>query len=55
MPYIIEKVGHLYRVINPISGKIHSKGTSKKKALAQVRLMHMIDTKKIFGNVTFLP
>lgn len=55
MPYIIEQVGKLYRVINPFTGKIHSKGTSKKKALTQVRLLHMIDTKKIFGNVTFLP
>jgi hypothetical protein len=55
MAYIIEQVGKLYYIINPFTGEILNHGTSKKKALTQVRLLHMIDTKMIFGNVTFLP
>ena len=54
MPYLIEKIGRLYRVVNPITMKIHSKGTTLEKAKKQVRLMYMLDTKKTFGNVKFL-
>jgi hypothetical protein len=49
MPYLIEKIGRVYRVINPITGKIHSKGTTLTKAKKQIKLMHMID------HLRFLP
>ena len=39
MPYIIHKVSNGYQVVNPLTGRIHSKHTSKKKAQAQVRLL----------------
>jgi hypothetical protein len=48
MPYIIEKIGRVYRVINPITHVIHSKGTTLTKAKKQVKLLHMIDNKIIF-------
>lgn len=42
MPYEIKKVGKKFQVINSDNGYIHSKGTTKKKAEAQVRLLHSI-------------
>ena len=41
MPYVIRKVRgrNLYSVKNPVTGKVHSKATTKKKAQAQVRLL----------------
>ena len=39
MPYIIEKKGDCYRVMNPVSGIIHAKCTTMNKAKAQVRLL----------------
>lgn len=48
MPYTIRKVvkKKRYRVMNPVSKKIHSFGTSLKKAKKQVRLLNMLDAKK---------
>ena len=40
MPYEIRKVGDAYEVVNKKTGKIHAKGTTLKKAKAQVRLLH---------------
>lgn len=40
MPYEIKKVGKKFQVVNSNTGYIHSKGTTKKKAEAQVRLLH---------------
>lgn len=45
MPYRIEKVGSRYRVVNAATGRVHAKGTSKKKAEAQVRLMKQAEGK----------
>jgi hypothetical protein len=42
MPFEIKKVGNKFSVINSNTGYIHSKGTTLKKAKAQVRLLHSI-------------
>ena len=34
---------NLYKVINEISGKVHSKGSTKENAEKQIRLMQMFD------------
>jgi hypothetical protein len=49
MPYVIRKVRgrNLYSVKNPVTGKIHSKATTKKKAEAQVRLLWGINRGRI--------
>lgn len=39
MPYTIKKRDSTYSVINRDTGKVHSKGTSKAKAQAQVNLL----------------
>lgn len=39
MPYRVEKVAGGYRVVNAVTGKVHAKRTTKKKAEAQVRVM----------------
>lgn len=44
MPYVIIPKGKLYQVINENTGQIHSYGTTKRKAEAQVKLL-----KKIHG------
>jgi hypothetical protein len=48
MPYLLRKVKgkNLYSVKNAITGKVHSKGTTKPKAEAQVRLLNMMEHKK---------
>ena len=47
MPYkIIKKNNGKYKVINAITHKIHSKNTTYVKALKQIRLMEMMDSKK---------
>lgn len=47
MPYNIRKVKNqpCYKVVNSETGKIHSKCTTKKKAQAQVRLLHSLEQK----------
>jgi len=45
MPYQIKKIGTCYQVSNKITGKIHAKCTTLKKAKAQIRLMEMMDNK----------
>ena len=44
MPFVIHKIPNknLYQVRNSETGKIHSHGTTKKKAEAQVKLLHQI-------------
>lgn len=42
MPFEIKKIGNKFRVINSKTGYIHAKGTTKRKAEAQVRLLHTI-------------
>lgn len=50
MPYKIRKIKNqdLYKVINTKTGKIHSQGTTKDKAKAQVRLLETIERKLSF-------
>jgi hypothetical protein len=44
MPYKIEANGDgTYKVINELTGKVHAKRTSKKRAEKQVRLMEAVD------------
>lgn len=47
MPYKIRKLPNKtkYKVYNTQTGKVHSKGTTKDKAYAQVRLLHLIETR----------
>ena len=47
MPYIIKKVkGGKFSLVNRITGKVHSKGTTLKKAEAQQRLLEAFDHMK---------
>ena len=47
MPYKIIKNKHRkYEVINAITHKVHAKNTTYIKALKQIRLMEMMDSKK---------
>lgn len=47
MPYKLFKIRNkdLYKVVNTQTGKIHSHGTTKAKAEAQVRFLRMIEHK----------
>ena len=49
MPYQLRKIKNknLYSVKNLLTGEYHSYGTSKKNAEAQIRLLYMIDSKKL--------
>ena len=51
MPYKIRKLPgkNLYRVTSVESGKIMSKGTTLKKAKAQVRLMYALNNPKFIA------
>lgn len=48
MPFVIRKLPNknLYSVKNKLTGAIHSKGTTHENALAQVRLLHMLENPK---------
>ena len=48
MPYQIRKVRNkkCYTVKNKKNGKVHSKCTTKKKAMKQIRLLYMVDRMK---------
>lgn len=47
MPYVIRKVrGKQCYEVRDIHGKVHAKCTTKEKAEAQVRLLHMKEYKK---------
>lgn len=50
MPYQVRKIRNkdLYKVVNTKTGKIHSSGTTKDKAKAQVRLLETIERKLSF-------
>lgn len=50
MPYAIKKIRNkdLYKVVNTKTGKLHSTGTTKDKAKAQVRLLETIERKLSF-------
>lgn len=40
MPYKIKKKGDNYSVENALTGKIHAKGTTKKKAMGQLAMLN---------------
>jgi len=41
VPYRVVAVGGgKYKVVNALTGKVHAKRTTKRKALAQVRIMN---------------
>jgi hypothetical protein len=47
MPYKLMKLkNNKYRVINKITGKVHAKSTTLKKAEKQIRLMQWLDHRK---------
>lgn len=50
MPYKTRKVRnkHCYKVYNPVSKKVFSKCSTKKKAAAQMRLLRGIQNNKTF-------
>jgi len=54
MPWIIQQISaRRYAIYNPITGQIHSKSTTWKKAQAQVRLLRYIEQEggKLYYNV----
>lgn len=50
MPYAVRKIRNkdLYKVVNTKTGKVHSSGTTKDKAKAQVKLLETIERKLSF-------
>jgi len=46
MPYKIVKRGNKYLTVNKQTGKIKGRHASKKKAVAQMRLLYMVDSGK---------
>ena len=47
MPYAIEKnKDDSYKVVNTATGRVHAKRTTLKKAEAQIRLLHMMESKR---------
>lgn len=40
MPYKIKQKGENYSVVNALTGKIHAKGTTKKKAMGQLSILN---------------
>lgn len=50
MPYKMFKIRNkdLYKVVNSKTGKVHSAGTTKDKAKAQLRLLETIERKMSF-------
>jgi hypothetical protein len=52
MPYSIRKIGkNKYQVYNTATGELHSKGTTKKKAEGQFRLLQGIHRKELLGDL----
>lgn len=43
MPYKMKKEGERYSVENALTGKVHAKGTTKKKAMGQLAILSGID------------
>ena len=52
MPYEIKHISpNKFQVVNRLTGKIQSRGTTLEKALSQVSLMESIDAKTKFKTV----
>ncbi len=54
MPYVIHRVKGGYSVINPATGVVHSKRTTKDKAEKQRRLLYMMEHKLTAQQVRFI-
>ena len=54
MPYIIVKVKGGFSVVNPATGVVHSKRTTKDKAEKQKRLLYMVHNKMTANQVKFI-
>jgi hypothetical protein len=54
MPYVIRKVKGGYSVVNPATGAVHSKRTTKDKAEKQRRLLYMVHNKMSANQVRFI-
>ena len=46
MPYKIVKVTNGYSVRNSKTGKVYSKRTTRKRAVKQLKLLYMIESRK---------
>ena len=46
MPYQIKKIGNYYQVKNKDTGQIKAKRTTKIKAIKQIKILKMIDSKR---------
>jgi hypothetical protein len=54
MPYVIKKVKGGFSVVNPATGAVHSKRTTKDKAEKQRRLLYMVHNKMSANQVRFI-
>jgi len=54
MPYVIKRVSGGFSVINPATGAVHSKKTTKTKAEKQRRLLYMVHNKLTANQVKFI-
>jgi hypothetical protein len=54
MPYVIKRVKGGYSVVNPATGAVHSKRTTKDKAQKQRRLLYMMEHKLTADQVKFI-
>jgi hypothetical protein len=54
MPYVVRKVKGGYSVVNPATGAVHSKRTTKDKAEKQRRLLYMVHNKMSANQVRFI-
>jgi hypothetical protein len=54
MPYVIKKVKGGFSVVNPETGAVHSKRTTKDKAEKQRKLLYMVHNKLTANQVRFI-
>ena len=43
MPYAIRRRDGAYQVVNTATGEVHAHHTTRQKAEAQIRLLHMVE------------
>jgi|LauGreDrversion4_2_1035121.scaffolds.fasta_scaffold25237_2 hypothetical protein len=51
MPFVMKNIPHTYkwRVMNKETGKVFAKGTTRKKAERQIRLLYMMERNKNYS------
>lgn len=54
MPYVIRRVKGGFSVVNPATGEVHSKRTTKDKAEKQRRLLYMVEHRLTANQVKFI-